>query len=126
MNRLVILLAMLTACSDTSGPVPLQDFDVSASLSTVPTTVVTENGRWEGCQTTWVFSTNDSHPTIYYSVGPATRNDTFQQSVVVSVPELGTVLGPGRYEYRWHVDAYNLTKGYSDFDRSFSDSVSCP
>ena len=70
MNRLVILLAMLTACSDTSGPVPLQDFDVSASLSTVPTTVVTENGRWEGCQTTWVFSTNDSHPTIYYSVGP--------------------------------------------------------
>ena len=118
MRYVMVLLVAVLACSESTGA----GFDVSATLSR-------QTGGCSNCCAWWwrATATDTNHVVTYtVSVGPATRNDTFQQSVVVSVPELGTVLGPGRYEYRWHVDAYNLTKGYSDFDRSFSDSVSCP
>jgi len=64
-----LALLLLAGCG--SDLVAIKDFDVSASLASAPSTLVTETGRWDGCRTTWTFTANDSHPTIYYSVGPA-------------------------------------------------------
>ena len=90
---LLIIFALLIACSDSAGPVPIADFDVSTSLSASPSTLVTTSGRWDGCSVTWVFTTNDSRPTVYYSVGPGMtsaapnwwENGNFRSRVNVSL-----------------------------------------
>lgn len=111
MTRAAIALLVIFACGDSTG----SGFDVTITLSRQT------GGCPNCCAWWWSAVASDSGRAVDYtvSIGPESRTGTFTNSTFLAVPQLGTVLSVGSYDYVWHVESEGFVKdgGYS---------VTCP